>query len=832
MSDPRIYRFGPFRFEPAESRLWRGGDALEVEPKALDVLAVLVDAPGKLQSRDALLDEVWGHRHVTPSTLNRVIALLRAALGDAANRPRFIETVPRRGYRFVADVQVEAGEAAPLPPEGDGGVLFLPPPLPARVELAVPRHATLSGIEDLLAVHRLVTLVGPGGVGKTELALEVARRNMSECRDGAWFIDVGGCLDGDDLGDALLAAFGIITAPGRDPLASIVAALRQADLLLVLDGCERIASACARLAGVLLANCPGLRLLATSQVRLGMEGEQLFRVAALSLPDEEWRQAADPVAAAREGEAVQLLEMRAREYDPGFTLERRNVGAVVALCRLVEGMPLALELAASRLRVLEPQQLLERLSTDHGALAAEWRGGPTRQRTLRDTLDWSFRLLSPAEARLATRLAVCASGWTLEAAEIVAGDVGDGMFDVAGTLGALIDKSIVVVDTEARPRRFRMLETIRLYMLERLGNAPSDVLSSRGGLLEYCLALAARAGPVLYESQQHWYGDLLEREQRNLRVVFEHALEHAPPKALALALDLRWYWWSSGNFRQAREWLSRALSSHARPEEHARIRALQFMGMMDIHLMERDRAVAALREALAPGGVDPLSWESGYAHAALAASDIEDGGTPEVRRLFSKAARAGVVSRDAQLLAYARTWISVMHVHAGRASLADICCRHAVAELEALARAGRGAPGFVMALARINLGLCAWRAGDPALATRQFSRAFELGASLRNARICAAGLEGLAYVACSQDRHPLSARLLGCAHALREQTGIPMSPHWQAAHDTVSTVLETSLGDGFRPQLESGRRARADVLFAESRQLATAAARDGRGVLS
>jgi hypothetical protein len=220
---------------------------------------------------------------------------------------------------------------------------------------------------------------------------------------------------------------------------------------------------------------------------------------------------------------------------------------------------------------------------------------------------------------------------------------------------------------------------------------------------------------------------------------------------------------------------------------------------------------------MATGASDPMSWESGYAHAALAAAWIGERAPREVRRRFAMAARAGVASEDPQLVAYVRVWISVMHVHEGQELLARICCRLAVAELEALVRQGRGAPGFVMALARINLGLCAWRAGDPALACEQFARAFELGEALRNQRICAAGMEGLGYIACSQGRHALSARMLGCAQALRDPTGIPLSPHWQMAHDTVVAVLERATGDAMQAQFELGRHGRPDALFAESR---------------
>ncbi len=834
-SSHNAYEFGEFRFEPEEARLSRDGDIVNLEPKAIAVLGEMVTHPGHLLARDDLLDTVWGHRHVTPSTLNRIVTMLRQALGDERTAPRYIETVPRMGYRFIAEVHATGEDDARGHREDDA--LVRPHPLPARVESEVPREGELDALESLLRDARLLTVLGPGGIGKTALALELARRCADVFVDGVWLVDLTPCRNEAEVGDQLLATFGLARHAGEWGQ-RLVAALQPRNLLLLLDNCERVAQACAGIADVLLQRCPGLRILATSQVRLGMEGEQDYRVPPLTLPEDDWERSADPVAAARRSEAVRLLELRAREADPLFSLDADNIESVVALCRHLDGLPLALELAASRLRVLGPDELLERLVARREVLVADWQGGPDRHRTVRDMLDWSFHLLSEEEAQLLQRLSLFSGGWTLEGAEAVmredgaAGDaepatgrLGNGR-DVVGPLGSLVDKSFVAVEHLAKPRRFRMLETVRQYALERIESDPmADTYRMRH--LRHFLALTARADRVLYDDPMHWYGRWLDREQANLQLAFEFALNHdRASEALALALNLRWHWWQQGRLQRAQSWIEQALEADGAPDPLARAQALQFIGLMALHL-SNDSAEPVLVEAVSSTARVGLRREHGLALAALAMVQIVGGRFPEARRMLSQAMREAIAIGDAQMLGYALIWITAMHSSRGKHRLGWIAARCASSRLATFWRARGSEPGFLYGFAQVNLGLQAYFLGNLDEAARAFDSALVLATSLRNLRMSAAALEGFGYVLHRQGQPELAARVLGNAQALRELTGVPMSAHWQLAHGQVWKALLQALGGKAEALFETGLRERQEGLQAALRAMYPALGLEG-----
>ncbi len=554
-----------------------------------------------------------------------------------------------------------------------------------------------------------------------------------------------------------------------------------------------------------------------------MEGEQDYRVPPLSLPEDDWERSADPVDAARRSEAVRLLELRAREADPLFSLDADNIESVVALCRHLDGLPLALELAASRLRVLGPDELLERLVARREVLVADWQGGPDRQRTVRDMLDWSFHLLSEEEAQLLQRLSLFSGGWTLEGAEAVmreddAGTAGEGTNgrtdsgrDVVGPLGSLVDKSFVAVEHLAKPRRFRMLETVRQYALERIEADPqADTYRTRH--LRHFLALTARADGVLYDDPMHWYGRWLDREQANLHLAFEFALNHdRASEALALALNLRWHWWQQGRLQRAQSWIEQALAADRSPAPDARAQALQFIGLMALHLSDKS-AGPVLVEAVASTARVGLRREHGLALAALAMVQILAGRFAEARRMLSQAMREAIAIGDAQMLGYALIWITAMHSSRGEHRLGWIAARCASTRLATFWRARGSAPGFLYGFAQVNLGLQAYFLGDLHGAARAFDSALALATTLRNLRMSAAALEGFGYVLQHQGQPALAARILGNAQGLRELTGVPMSGHWQLAHAQVWKALLHELDGEAEVLFETGLRERQEGL--------------------
>src|SRR5262245_13629283 len=392
--------------------------------------------------------------------------------------------------------------------------------LPIPLTSFVGRQADLGAIQRLLDSARLLTLTGVGGIGKTRLALEGARLFAGDYPDGAELVELAALADPGVVPQRVATALGIAEQPGRELLDVVADALRARRSLLVLDNCEHVVVACAELAQHLLQACPGLRILATSRESLGIAGERVWRVPSLSLPAAEADTSFEHIA---QSEAVRLFAERAASVLPGFALTERNAPAVARLCLRLDGIPLALELAAARVTVLPVEQLAERLDDALRLLTAGSRTAPARQQTLRATLDWSYGLLTDREQRLFDRLSVFAGGWTLEAAEAVCAGEGIEHGQVLELVARLVDKSLVVVERGAdEGAYYRMPEPIRQYAEERFGpDRATEVI--RRSHATYFLTLAERAEPGLSGPDQRTWLDRLERDLDNLRAAWRRS---------------------------------------------------------------------------------------------------------------------------------------------------------------------------------------------------------------------------------------------------------------------------------------------------------------------
>jgi predicted ATPase/DNA-binding CsgD family transcriptional regulator len=417
--------------------------------------------------------------------------------------------------------------------------------LPAQVSSFIGRDAEVAEVRRLVGGVRLVTLAGAAGTGKTRLALQVAGGLLDGTADGVWFADLAPLGDPDLVAVTVADVLGVRQEPGRPALDSLVEAVGGRRLLVLLDNCEHVIGACAKLADALLRGCPNLALLATSREPLGIDGERVYRVPSLGVPAD----GAD-TAAIRAAEAVQLLEDRAAAQ--GVPLGQDAETAVVAgrICRRLDGIPLAIELAAARLRGTPAAELEARLDERFAILTGGSRAGLARQQTLRAMVDWSWELLDPGERAVLAALSVFAGGFGLAAAEAVAAgpDVAPG--EVAGLLGALVDKSLVQFDrTGTGAAWYRLLETVRQFaagQLDALGLAVAD--AARIAHRDYYLALAEAAAPQLVGSDQAAWLDRLDAELGNLRAAI--AVSQAQPDpvpGLRLAASLRVYWRARGH---------------------------------------------------------------------------------------------------------------------------------------------------------------------------------------------------------------------------------------------------------------------------------------------
>jgi predicted ATPase/DNA-binding SARP family transcriptional activator len=478
--------------------------------------------------------------------------------GDLAAEAPPEDTVPR-------------GAAAPPPedtafPAGRGGESGVRTNLRAQITSFVGRDDDIARITGVLAGARLVTLTGPGGAGKTRLASEAAARLVDRMPDGVWMVELGSVVDPADLPQAVLSLFGArelaLLAPrgssATAPADRLVEALGGKRLLLLLDNCEHLVADAAALADLLLGRCPGLRVLATSREPLGITGEVLHPVAPLALPSD----GVEPAEALRYP-AVRLFADRAAAARPAFAVDRSTLASVLRICRALDGIPLAIELAAARLRALSPEQIAARLDDRFRLLADGGRAALPRHQTLRAVIDWSWDLLGDAERILLRRLAVFAGGATLEAAERVCAGPGlDGPApdEVLYLLASLVDKSLVVAGEGAGEVRYSMLETVRAYGEERRRAAGEDDALRRAHA-ECFRDLAEQADPQLRRGDQQRWVERLAVERDNLHAALRWAVDHEDgPLACRLVAALGWYWFLRSLRAEATEWAAQALA--------------------------------------------------------------------------------------------------------------------------------------------------------------------------------------------------------------------------------------------------------------------------------
>jgi non-specific serine/threonine protein kinase len=483
----------------------------------------------------------------------------------------------------------------------------------------VGREKATDELRACLASARLVTLTGPGGVGKTRLAIQVADALAAEFRDGVWFVDLAALADPALVPQAVAVVLGVEETPDAPLSETLCHVVGGKQMLLVWDNCEHLVEACARLALTLLQYSPRLRLLATSREALGITGETVWRVPALSLPDErpttsDQRPTLEQLT---EAEAVRLFVDRAVLGQPHFVLTEQNAAQVAQVCRQLDGLPLSIELAAAWLKVLTVEQLAERLNDRFGLLTRGPRTAAPRQQTLRATMDWSYALLSEPERTLLRRLAVFTGIFTLAAAEVVCGegcrvepDSSASTLhplpytlhpdDVLDLLSALVEKSLVAVEETGEAACYRLLETTRAYAWEQL-SASGEVESVRERHAEYFLDMAERARPMLRGPHQAAWSHLLEAAHDHLRAALEwwtreDAGEAAAEKSLRMVGALGPFWWLRGYRTEGLRWVEKTLAGSAAPTA-ARAAALHAGGHLAVEMERGDCARRLLEES-------------------------------------------------------------------------------------------------------------------------------------------------------------------------------------------------------------------------------------------
>jgi predicted ATPase/DNA-binding winged helix-turn-helix (wHTH) protein len=809
--------------------------------RAVDLLVALVQRRPRVVSKHELFELVWPDLVVEENNLQQHISALRKLLGAQA-----ITTVPGRGYQFVLQVD-DAPE-----PEAAGALAAAPADAPRRSNLPAllpqlfGREADLAELRSRLAVHGVVTLVGPGGIGKTRLAQAAAAACQGDFIDGVWAVDCAALTDGALLADAVARELAVVLTPTADPGAArqtLASALRDQALLLLLDNCEHVLGDAAALVDALRQRARRVRVLATSQQPLQLADEQVIRLTPLALPPPAATAASAPELASYG--AVQLFLARAQAADRHFEATPDSLEAVVDICRRLDGLPLAIELAAARVPLLGVHTLRRRLDEGLRVLAAASPRLPARQQTLRAALAWSHGLLGADEQALFRRLGVFAGGFSIELAEQVYTDDGTEPWGVLDLLGALVDKSLVMVDTGAEPR-YRLLESARSFALEALDAAGeaarwrerhARALAQLLQVFDQAVSLAPRFEPLVGR---------MALELDNLLAAMQWLQAAAAPTTasglrqigIALAAHSDWLWGevdrAGEGYRYcqlARSWLDEtvplALASRLRLtwQAHARSRRLApALWLDDLHLaldgfrtcgdrVGQYRALCALAVATRAGigdaeamallreaeQLEDAAWSPRLRLSRQVALELRHdlGGRLELaveagRRHLVLARAAGGLREIGALGNLADTEFALGHVDEAIA-----LCRQAIERAGALGRAGSATHAYqnmvpaLLARGRLDEALEAIRAGQ-GLMWRRLGTAYDM-------------LLQLALLVHRRGDARLAAQLLGCADRAYAERGQQPDLPERRVRDTLLAELPVVLeGAAFEVLLHEG----------------------------
>jgi predicted ATPase len=687
--------------------------------------------------------------------------------------------------------------------------------LPVPATPLVDREQETAQLVDLVAGQgvRLITLTGPGGVGKTRLAVAAASRLASEFPDGVRFVDLASVRAPDLVPAAIAAALGLNTS-GDHLVSDVTAYLRTKRLLLVLDNFEQVADAAPAVAE-LLAISPGLVVLVASRTVLRLSGEYEFAVPPLAVPPPG---AVRDAGALRGYPSIQLFAARARAEAPGFELTSRNLHAIAEICRRLDGLPLAIELAAARIRLLPPQALLARLDDRMSVLTAGPRDLPERQRTLRNTIDWSFGLLTPDEQALFARLSVFVGSFGLPAATAVCGDPAaanqaDQPARVVETLGSLVDSSLVRAEPSEDEPRFVLLDTIREYALERLRES-GDWQDAHDRHAAHFLALAQPAETELRGAGQLAWLNRLEIRRRNLNAALSWLIEQ---NQLEQAVDLVWatwrFWWLHGHIEELTALVDQILARSDRMPSHQRALALSGAGFVRFVGGDQAPALRLLKRSL------PLYRESGDRLRAgltaaalghlLASSGSQYAGRLLEQTLARLRGMAGEPMTEPERLQYLSD-VALAANFLGQIRL-DRGDHDRAAELftDGLSAAHSAADRFTVLISLYDLALSRQAGGDLDDAADLLRQGLSLAAEAGDEPGLAYYLEALAAVVSQQDHPERSAGLLAAAAALLEASGsgwlhayVPRAPHDDRA---IAALRERTTDAAFRRAWARGR---------------------------
>jgi predicted ATPase/class 3 adenylate cyclase len=676
----------------------------------------------------------------------------------------------------------------------------LPNNLPIQLSSFIGREREKAEVRTLLSTTRLLTLTGSGGAGKTRLALQVAAEALEEFPAGVWLVELAALSDPSLVPKAVASALGVFEQPGRYLTETLADALRGKSVLVILDNCEHLVAACAHLANALLRACPHLRMLATSREALGVAGETTWRVPSLSVPDPQRLPSMDRF---RDYEAVRLFIDRAVASAPQFAVTSGNAPAVAQVCHQLDGIPLALELAAARVKVLAVEQIAARLDDRFRLLTGGSRTALPRHQTLRAAIDWSYDLLSQKERTLLHRVSVFAGGWTLEAAEAVCAGKHVKDHEILDLLTQLVDKSLVNTETIGGEVRYRTLETIRQYGQDRLLES-GEATEIRTRHRTWYLDLAERAEARLHGPEETMWMNRLEVEHDNLRAALGWSTTDEEEDAeirLRLAVALFWFWTGHTHWSEGSKRLETALAGSGASKSTVRVRALFGEGVLVFRQGDFGRAMALFEESLALAR--ELRDQRGIAMALRGCGLVhmrqED--FDAATALFEESLEISRILEDKWLMALVLVLMGAVARYKGDYARSVALCEESLALFRT-----QGSKLWIAYTLRAT-GNAVRIHGDLEKAEGLYRESLTLFDETGDKWVTTECIEGLALIASAQGNSERAGRLFGVVEVARETFGITMPRPDRGDHERFETPTREGMGDEalLRPGPKVGR---------------------------
>jgi predicted ATPase/class 3 adenylate cyclase len=663
---------------------------------------------------------------------------------------------------------------------------LLPNILPRQLTSFVGREKEMAEVKNSLSTASLLTLTGVGGSGKTRLALQIAAHLLEEYPDGVWWVELAALADPGLVPQTVASNLGIREQPGRPLAETLLDYLRPKKLLLVVDNCEHLLSACTQLANSVLRSSSNLKILVTSREGLGIAGETLYPVPSLSFPDP---QRLPPVEQLTQYEAVRLFTDRATAILPTFMVTEHNAHAVAQVCRRLDGIPLAVELAAARVKVLPVEQIASRLNDQFNLLTGGSRTALPRHQTLRATMDWSYDRLLQKEQVLLRRLSVFAGGWTLEAAGAVCSGKRLKADEILDLLAELVDKSLVVAEPQYEEARYRLLETVRQYALDRLLKSGEET-AVRQRHQDWYLGLAERAESGLRGPDNAIWLARLSLDYDNVRAALDwNETEEGRKAGLRLAGALWYFWDLRGFYREGRERLEKTLAGAARPSPLLRVKALNGAGIMAYRHGDYARVPVLCGEALALCQELGDRWGTALSLHFLAHAAQAKGDHTSAEEMMTESVSLFRELGETWGFAWSTNCLGEVALNQSNYEKAAVLFEDSLALFRELKQ------NFLTAVSFLNLGHVAQHRGNYVRAAALFGESLRLSREQEHTWLTVHNLSGLAGVAATKGQLERAAQIIGAVEGLSSNFGVVLEHTYRVPYELNVAAVGAALDE-------------------------------------